>query len=85
MRAIHFPEANTMFTKPEGMTDEECGSVSAYAGAYEDGTRYVLTCWQPSYEDLQAFNAGRPLVLQILGGMPPVSLWTQDAEGQPNV
>ena len=26
-RPVHFPEANRVLTKPEGMTDEECGEL----------------------------------------------------------
>lgn len=80
MRPIHFPESNITFGKPENMTDEECYSVSAYKG---DG--YINTVWMPNKEDIEAINAGRPIILSITGqGMPPVSLFTCDENGVPN-
>jgi hypothetical protein len=84
MRAIHFPEANTTFNKPADMTDEQCYSVSALVGE-QDGIPYVRTVWLPNKEDLEALNAGRPLVLSICGaGMPPVALFTCDENGNVN-
>lgn len=84
MRAIHFPESNTTFNKPADMTDEECYSVSAYTGE-QDGRPYVNTVWVPNKEDLDALNAGRPIILSITGaGMPPVALFTCDENGNPN-
>ncbi len=86
MLAVDFPGTNITFGKPADMTDEECGSLKAMVAQYEDGTPYVLTAWQPSYEDIQAINAGRPVMLQIIGrGMPPVSLWTYDENTSANV
>ena len=85
MRPIHFPEANTTFHKPATMSDEQCLPVSAYAAHAPDGNLFVMTCWMPSYEDLQALNAGRPLLLQIFGGMPPVAMYTNDAQGEANL
>ncbi len=86
MLCIDFPEANHTIGKPHDMTDEECHSVRAHVGKDETNTPFISTVWQPSYEDLKALNAGRPVVLKILGmGMPPVSLYTVDDEGNPNV
>lgn len=84
MRSIHFDEANTFFNKPETMTDEECYSVSAYLGEVE-GRKFINTCWMPNKEDIEAILAGRPIVLQINGGiMPPVALFTYDENGNSN-
>lgn len=85
MRAIHFPEANVTMTKPADMTDEECYSVSAYQGEDNQGRPYINTVWQPNKEDIEAINAGRPIVLSITGqSMPPVALFTCDENGHPN-
>ena len=87
MRPIHFPEANTIFNKPTDMTDEQCYSVSALVGE-QDGIPYIRTVWLPNkedLEDLEALNAGRPLVLSICGtSMPPVGLYTYDENGNVN-
>lgn len=85
MRAIHFKEANKIYTKPEGMTDEECYSISAYEGKFDDGTPFVVTVWQPSKEDIDAINAGRPVCLRFIGGgLPPHSLYTTNEKGESN-
>lgn len=83
MRAIHFEGANATYGKPDDMTDEECYSVSAYEHRDTDGNvAGISTVWQPNREDIQAINAGRPVVLHICGaGMPPVSLFTYDENG----
>ena len=84
--AIDFPGTNMSFGKPADMEDEQCASLKAMVGKDQNQVPYILTAWQPSYEDLQALNAGRPLMLQIVGGgMPPVALWTYDEATEPNV
>ena len=85
MRTVDFPGTNHTFGKPADMTDEQCHSLTAMVGTDSEGLPFVLTAWQPNYEDLQALNAGRPLMLQIVGGgMPPVALWTYDENTNPN-
>lgn len=85
MRAIYFPESNMTFNKPTSMDDSECLPLSVYVGEDKDGNPYINSVWMPSKEDLEAINAGRPIVLTILGtGMPPVSLFTYDENGNSN-
>jgi hypothetical protein len=80
MRPIHFQEANTEFVKPNGMTDEECGPLSAYVGE-----NHISTVWQPNKEDIEAINAGRPIIVQVCGlSLPPISLFTTDENGNSN-
>lgn len=80
MMPVDFPEANTIFGKPKGMTDEQCSPISALVD--DDSVR---TVWLPNKEDIEAINAGRPIVLCIFGqGMPPVSLYTCDEKGNIN-
>lgn len=86
MMPIDFPEANVTFGKPKNMTDEQCSSVRALTGVDADGFHFVLTVWQPNKEDLEAIKEGRPILLKICGqGMPPVSLYTYDEQGNANV
>ena len=86
MLAVDFPGTNIVFGKPAEMSDEQCGSVPAMTGTDPTGLPYTLTAWLPNYEDLLALQAGRPLMLQIVGGgMPPVALWTYDEETVANV
>mgnify|MGYP000967480235 CR=1 FL=1 len=80
MRPIHFEEANTVFDKPTGVSDEECLPISAYVG-----DNHINTVWMPSKEDLQALNEGRPIVVCVMGGvLPPLALFTYDENGQSN-
>lgn len=86
MMPVHFEGANTTFHKPSDMTDEQCMSVSAYVGRDSDNLPFVLTAWQPSHEDIQAINAGRPIMLKLVGvSMQPAALYTFDHEYNPNV
>lgn len=85
MRPIDFEEANTIFEKPESMTDEECLPLSGYVQVDEAGRTHINTVWMPNKEDIEAINAGRPIVLSICSDqMPPVALFTYDDEGKAN-
>jgi hypothetical protein len=86
MRAIHFNEANKTYTKPPGMTDEECYEISAYEHRDENGKVVrINTVWQPNKEDIEAIMAGRPIVLQIMSSsLPPHALFTYDENGNIN-
>lgn len=69
------------------MNDEECSGLDAFV--FQDtatGQMITRTYWMPSKEDIEAVIAGRGIVLDILlaGGMPPVSLWTCDENGNVN-
>jgi hypothetical protein len=70
MQPIDFPEANRTFTRPEGMTDEECGPLRVC-----DTGEALQSVWQPDEADRAALAAGAPVVLSIFGrGHPVVSL-----------
>lgn len=92
MHPIHFEGAREI-GKPEDMTDDECFSLWAmpieYTRTLPDGNPTVskvwVECWQPSKEDIEAINAGRPVWLQIHShGLPPVALFTLDENGNSN-
>lgn len=46
MRPIDFKESNSILTKPQNMTDEECSSLNIYT----DGTE-CISCWKLSFKD----------------------------------
>lgn len=46
MKPIKFKEQNIIYTKPESMTDEECGSLPTYQG---DGK--IISCWKMSIKE----------------------------------
>jgi hypothetical protein len=79
MLPIDFEGTNITLTKPSNMTDEQCSSVRAYKGVDNDGFRFTLIAWQPSKEDIEAVNSGRPIMLKVLGDRtPPVAMYTFD-------
>jgi hypothetical protein len=85
MRPIEFEGYNATFTKPDSMTDDECMPIHAYLGNDQHGRPFVNTVWQPNKEDIEAINAGRPIVLSVFSeGLPPVGLFTLDEKGLPN-
>lgn len=86
MMPVDFEGSNIILTKPKDMTDEQCMSVHAYKGVDDESIPFLLTVWQPSKEDIDAINAGRPICLKICGqSMPPVALYTVDENLQANV
>lgn len=85
MRAIHFQESNITFEKPTTMDDSECLPISAFIGVDKNGHPHINTVWQPSKEDIEAINAGRPIVVCVLGSaLPPMALFTYDENGKSN-
>ena len=79
MLPIDFEGTNITLGKPADMTDEECSSVRAYRGNDNNGFPFFLLAFQPSYEDIQAINAGRPIMLKVVSArMPPVAMYTYD-------
>lgn len=85
MIAIDFPESNHTFNKPVSMDDSECLPLRVFVGKDLNNNSYINSVWQPSYEDIQAINSGRPIVLSILGvSQPTVSLFTCDENGNIN-
>ena len=85
MIPIDFEGSNIVLGKPEDMTDEQCQPVKAYAGEDNDGFPFFLTAWQPNKEDIEAINAGRPVMLKLIGySMQPACLYTFDEAGECN-
>lgn len=71
MKAIKFPEQNIVFTKPEGWTDEQCGSLPAYQGNGE-----IVSCWELSPDEIMTLRQnGGKLWLGICSNVqPPIFL-----------
>lgn len=67
--AIDFEGRNIVFIKPEGMTDEECGSLLAFT----DGQQ-VISCWKLSEEELEEVKKTGVIWLSVWGQQPPVYL-----------
>jgi hypothetical protein len=96
MLQIDFPERNLVYGKPKGWTDDQCGELPVWIGQVaidEAGNtcETIISCIQPSKEDIEAILAGKPIWLFITGqpnihpgtgnfhfrGQPPVSLSTE--------
>ena len=85
MKGIKFEGATFDLIKPNNMTDEQCNSLPATRGVDNNGFEYILTAFQPSEEDIKAFNEGRPLYLKVIGtSFAPVSLYTLNENGEGN-
>jgi hypothetical protein len=92
MHPINFPGARYI-GKPENVKDEDCFGMPAMPVDHEftgeDGKQYQgrmwVEMWQPSKEDIEAINAGRPIILQIHSySLPPVAVFTLDENGNSN-
>jgi hypothetical protein len=91
MLPIDFPEKNIIYEKPNGWTDEQCSDLSVWRGEvpiddHGNTAPTVISCWQPSKEDIEAIIAGKPIWLYITGtAQPPVSLSTDHPFAQAQV
>lgn len=86
MNSTTFPEANCAFSAPDDLNEKQCMTIPAFAGQVEsgscDGARQVIVAWQPTPEELTALNAGAPVFLAVLGGLPPHYLTTSFEEAR---
>jgi hypothetical protein len=87
MKTVKFEISNIVFTKPEGMTDDECRPLHAYRSNEKDPMHpFVLTAWEPSAEDLKAFKEGKPLWMKTAGhGFVPTAMFTMPEEAAEEV
>lgn len=84
MLPVTFPEQNTIYGKPEDMTDEQCVSLPAWKGDMlidENGNTApaIVSCWKLSKEDLEEINLTGQIWLCVTGTqLPPVSVFTEN-------
>lgn len=80
MNPVNFPESNARFGPPSDLTEEQCKTIFAFmsevTGGSVDGANMVVTAWKPTPEELEELNAGNPVFLSCLGGLPPHYLTT---------
>lgn len=75
MKPIPFPEANRVYQKPQGWTDEECQPLPVFT----DGKQCV-SLWEPTPEERHAIATGAPVyLLVVLGDIQPPVLLTTDS------
>jgi hypothetical protein len=79
MTPIEFPQANKVFVKPEGWTDEECLPAPVFVGEYSNNNPCIISCWQLTDNELKQIAATGVVWLGVVGTqMPPISLSTQN-------
>ena len=81
MNPTDFPESNILFGPPGDLVESQCMTIFAYActvvGGSVDGSKLVVTAWLPTAEELLQLNAGKPIFISFLGGLPPHFLTTE--------
>lgn len=84
MSPIKFEGANATFGPPEGYEAGQVAPIYGFATQVQrgscEGAPLVVTAWQPSPAELAQLNAGNPVFLSVLGGLPPHFLTTNLAE-----
>lgn len=87
MQFVDFPGTNHAFGKPQGIRDEQCGTLRvkrALTDVVGDMLPVSTSGWKPSAEDLARLNAGGLIYLNVFGmGHPMVSISTTELETQP--
>jgi len=69
MKPVHFVGANRLYRGPEGSDIQQLP-------AFDEGKGFVVSCWEPSPEELAALAKGGRIWLVVLGKQPPVQLQT---------
>lgn len=73
MNAVNFTAANVTLTAPKGWDAEKDGICYDLPVFRTDGGEY-LTLWRPSEEELKALNEGKPVMVSLVGGVPPMDV-----------
>ena len=81
MTPCNFAEANITYGPPPGFAESQVQSIPAcryqMIGGSCDGVEMVVVAWKPDAEDLARLNAGEPVYLSCIGGLPPHFLTTE--------
>ena len=75
LMAVRFPEANRNLTKPQNMTDEECGSLWVFT----DGCQCV-SCWKLTWRQRLNLLLHGTIWLGVLSGGTQPPVWMTAAE-----
>lgn len=81
---VDFPERNFIYTKPEGMTAEQCSDLPVWRGPTKleaDGSHVniIVSKWKLNKEDLEEVQKTGCIYLSITTlQQPPVSLFTEN-------
>lgn len=85
MKGTDFEGSTFNLVKPENMAENQCDSLPATSGVDVDGFPFILVAFEPSAQDIMAFETGGKLFLKVMGtSFAPVSLFTIDDKGNVN-
>jgi hypothetical protein len=74
MNPVDFPQSNRVFTKPAGMTDEECAPLRVH-----DTGEALISCWQLTQAEVEVLQRTGRVWLWVHGrGHPPVNVEVED-------
>lgn len=75
MTPVSFVQANANFSAPSDLHEQQVRTIPAFKGEVKfgscDGVPLVVVAWKPDERELQALNAGEPVFLSCIGGLPP--------------
>jgi hypothetical protein len=77
MEPLKISGANQYFGPPSDWQDtyeRACGNLHVRVVGSS-----CQSAWRPTPDELAVLNAGGSVILEILGGQPPVALWVSDA------
>lgn len=74
MRAINFHGVTTTYTAPEGWDEERDGPCHDLPVMVDQKSRECTTLWRPTEHELELLRNGHPVLVNILGGQPPISV-----------
>ena len=86
MSPIQHPTNNHTFGAPVGHNHEAlpCETLSVTVGRDDSGMPVMASFWQPTPEELESLNAGRPVILYVYGsGHPIVAVGVEDFSAVP--
>jgi len=80
VKPVMFEGANSTYGPPPGFAESQVAPIPAsryqVVGGPCDGVEMVVVAWLPDAEDLARLNAGGPVYLSCIGGLPPHHLTT---------
>jgi hypothetical protein len=78
MIPTNFDHSNAILTPPDGMDEDECGSLFVFSGNDDDGLHWDISCWKLTADELRDINETGRIWLHVVGRHPPVHLGTKD-------
>lgn len=83
MRPVQHPSNNDVLGAPKGATPDQCSALPITRIRYQpSGVPAIVSYWQPTAEQLQLLNQGKPIWLSLWGStMPPASIGV-DGDGR---